>query len=550
MKRIFLALTMLGLFLPAQQLKAEVSFEFFYNNLSDGNWVEVGDYGYCWQPNAASDANWRPYADGYWAYTDVGWTWVSNENFGWATYHYGRWARLADTGWVWVPGTEWGPAWVSWRTGGDQIGWAPLPPARSGEPVYEGRAISGQVDIEFDIGPAYYNFVDIRYIGEPRLREHIHEPSRNVTFISNTVNVTNITYSNATVYNHGPDYGQLSQRSSRPIQRLTLQRQSDVGAGVAFQASAATKVEGGRLVVAAPIRVNKTPPTVAPKAVKTKIQQPKLETGWSGVSDPNAKAQLQQKMKTEDPKKIPPPAALQPPAGAAASPAVTAPPITPGPVVTAPLGRAASPATSPVPATSPAPASPAEEKGKGRGAQKIQPAQPGATPLGTPVKPQTTPFLEKGAKSPPKDTPTQPPSRPSKRAMTDDLRKQPSEAEQEKAGRSMVSPAKKATTTAPPLPPTIPEQEKAKAPRNEMPAGSASQPKMGDQGKPKIERQAPPSTEGAPPGQQGRGPGRGIAPAGAAPQEGGQARGSQGKQPAPKQPKKGGEPSSTAPPGE
>ena len=41
--------------------------------------------------------------------------------------------------------------------------------------------ISGQVDIEFDIGPAYYNFVDVRYIGEPRLRERIYEPSRNVT---------------------------------------------------------------------------------------------------------------------------------------------------------------------------------------------------------------------------------------------------------------------------------------------------------------------------------------------------------------------------------
>ena len=122
---------MLGLSLAAtQQLKADdVSFDFFYNNLNDGNWVEVGDYGYCWQPNAARESSWRPYADGYWAYTDVGWTWVSNEDFGWATYHYGRWARLADTGWVWIPGTEWGPAWVSWRTGGDQVGWAPLPPA-------------------------------------------------------------------------------------------------------------------------------------------------------------------------------------------------------------------------------------------------------------------------------------------------------------------------------------------------------------------------------------------------------------------------------------
>src|ERR1043166_2721499 len=111
----------------------DVSVNFFYDNLNSGSWFEVGDYGYCWQPDVAvNDASWRPYSDGYWAYTDDGWTWVSYEDFGWATYHYGRWTMLNDYGWVWVPGRnedlEWGPAWVSWRTGGDYIGWAPLPP--------------------------------------------------------------------------------------------------------------------------------------------------------------------------------------------------------------------------------------------------------------------------------------------------------------------------------------------------------------------------------------------------------------------------------------
>src|ERR687892_2454816 len=97
MKKILFALTMLALVLPAMpQARADVSIDFFYNNLSGGNWIEVGDYGYGWQPDVAtSDSNWRPYADGYWAYTDVGWTWVSYEDFGWATYHYGRWANLA-----------------------------------------------------------------------------------------------------------------------------------------------------------------------------------------------------------------------------------------------------------------------------------------------------------------------------------------------------------------------------------------------------------------------------------------------------------------------
>src|SRR5207245_1407978 len=210
-----------------QAESAEVSVDFFYNNLNGGSWTEVGDYGYCWQPDVAvNDPSWRPYADGYWVYTDVGWTWVSYEDFGWATYHYGRWVKLADYGWIWVPGNdlEWGPAWVSWRFGGGYCGWAPLPPRR--EVVYEGRPITGHVDIEFDIGPGYYNFCDVRYIGEPVLRDRIFPPTQNVTYITNTVNVTNIIVQNNVVYNYGPDINVVSAYSSRPIQRLTIERQT------------------------------------------------------------------------------------------------------------------------------------------------------------------------------------------------------------------------------------------------------------------------------------------------------------------------------------
>src|SRR5437763_8472681 len=202
MKKILFALAMLVFGASAlQQARADVSIDFFYDNLSGGNWIDVEGYGYGWQPDlAVNDQNWRPYADGYWAYTDAGWTWVSYEDFGWATYHYGRWTNLADYGWVWVPGYEWGPAWVSWRTGGDYVGWAPLPP-QGNEVVYEGTAITGAVDVTFGIGPLYYNFVDIRYIGEPVLRARLIEPARNVTIINNTVNVTNITYNNSIVVN-------------------------------------------------------------------------------------------------------------------------------------------------------------------------------------------------------------------------------------------------------------------------------------------------------------------------------------------------------------
>ena len=370
MKRLLFASAITALVLLAAPLakSADVSVDFFYNNLSGGSWLEVDPYGYCWQPDlAVNDSSWRPYSDGYWAYTDDGWTWVSYEDFGWATYHYGRWTRLADYGWVWVPGADldWGPAWVSWRTGGDHIGWAPLPPRGPGV-VYEGQAIGGNVDIEFDIGPGYYNFCDIRYIGEPVLRSRIVPVSENVTYINQTVNVTNITYQNNTVYNYGPDINVVNRYSSRPIQRLKLERQQNVDLSAAAKTGGMNKVQGNALVVAGPQKLTKPARPQAPPAVKAKVAQPKIEHGWSVAGDANAQNQLKEKIKTQDLKKVPPPTA------AGAAPAAAAPPVEQGRhrgkaaeqfqpgAAASPAGGLASPTASP--------AIPERGKHKGRGA--------------------------------------------------------------------------------------------------------------------------------------------------------------------------------------
>jgi hypothetical protein len=398
MKKIFFAIAMLCLGVSAfQQARGDdLSIDVFYNNLSGGNWIDVEGYGYGWQPDlAVNDSNWRPYADGYWAYTDDGWTWISYEDFGWATYHYGRWANLTDYGWVWFPGSDldWGPAWVSWRTGGDYVGWAPLPPRGVGV-VYEGRPIGPQVDIEFDIGPEYYNFCEVRYIGEPVLRNYIAPPVQNVTYINNTVNVTNITVKNNVVYNYGPNYEVLSAQSARPIQRLSIERQSAANLSAAAKSGALTKVQGNKLVVAAPNRLTKAAPGAKPPAVKTRVAQPKLNRGWAGV--PN-EAQLKQKIKTENPKNVPPPtrAAARgggsppPTAGASLAPpaAAGAPPVSPGPKGKpgrVPPRAAATPA-GPAAGASPSPF----ERGKRPGRPGGRP-QPGATtsPAGgqTPVQ--------------------------------------------------------------------------------------------------------------------------------------------------------------------
>jgi hypothetical protein len=368
MKRTLIALAFFALLLPAARnaTAAEVSIDFFYNNLNGGQWIEVADYGYGWQPDLAlSDPNWRPYVDGYWAYTDLGWTWISYEDFGWATYHYGRWARLADYGWLWFPGSDldWGPAWVSWRVGGGYVGWAPLPPRGPGI-IYRGEALVGPaVDIEFDIGPANYNFIDVRYVGEPVLRDRIFAPTQNVTYINQTVNVTNITYNNSTVYNYGPDYNTLSAQSSRPIQRLTVERQS-VDPTTAVKSGSVTKVQGDKLVIAAPPKIHKPTAQVAPPTVKTKVAQAKVEKGWTGVA--NAE-QLKQKIKTENPKQIPPP--TRGAAGTAAAQASPAAPTTPAATAAGAASTAGSPAE--------------RGKARGRAAERTQAAAT-ASPLASP----------------------------------------------------------------------------------------------------------------------------------------------------------------------
>jgi hypothetical protein len=377
MKKLLFAFALSLLLLPfAPQAKSqEVSFDFFYNNLNGGSWIEVGNYGYCWQPDVVSDSSWRPYADGYWAYTDLGWTWVSYEDFGWATYHYGRWVRLADYGWVWVPGHRWGPAWVSWRFGGGYAGWAPLPPET--EVVYESRPLTGHLDVEFDIGPGCYNFVDVRYIGEPVLRSRIVPYEQNVTYVTQTVNVTNITYKNKTVYNYGPDLNVVNQYSTRPVQTLKLERQTNVDVATAAKSGGLTKVQGNSLVVAAPPEIKNADKQIAPPTVKTKVAQPRIEKGWSMAGDENAKNQLKEKIKTQDLKKVPPPNVGGNAAAANAS---------------------VSPATSAAPALATSPFEKGKGKGKGKQAEQFQAgAGASASPGAAMTSPAASPaFGEKG----------------------------------------------------------------------------------------------------------------------------------------------------------
>ncbi len=301
----FTALAPLAPLAPSARAESEVSFEFFYDNLSPyGDWVEVGDYGTCFRPRDV-DADWSPYTDGYWSYTDAGWTWISYEDFGDITYHYGRWVRTDDVGWCWVPDYEWGPAWVSWRKSDDHVGWAPLPPeARWRSSV----GFSVWVDDQYDIGPTYYNYCPTVDFGAPVIRAVCVSRSRAIGLFGLSVNITNISYNsyNRHVFCGGPDYGYISRYSRRQVPALKLvQNTTIINNNVTIinnqriVRAPRNAVAGNTLQVFAPKVVNKNTTNVIKPHIAQVVAKPQIDKGWAGVTDPVEAKKFRDKVKVE-----------------------------------------------------------------------------------------------------------------------------------------------------------------------------------------------------------------------------------------------------------
>ncbi|HEY5937410.1 MAG TPA: DUF6600 domain-containing protein [Kofleriaceae bacterium] len=94
-----------------------------------GQWVVEAGYGRVWRPHTTVvGADFTPYETcGSWIYTDYGWTFTCDWDWGWLPFHYGQWAWF-DNYWGWCPGYQWSPAWVEWRSNDRYVGWRPRAP--------------------------------------------------------------------------------------------------------------------------------------------------------------------------------------------------------------------------------------------------------------------------------------------------------------------------------------------------------------------------------------------------------------------------------------
>ena len=294
-----LALVLAALAAPLfpQTSRAAVSFEYFQEALSPlGEWIEVADYGLCWRPTGVGE-DWAPYTDGYWAYTDAGWTWVSYEDWGGITYHYGRWIHLVDEGWVWVPEYHWGPAWVSWRSSEDYVGWAPLPPEARWE---ESTGFSTWVDTSYDIGPDSYRFCHTRDFGAPVLAPVCVPCVENVTIILATTNVTNITYNHfsSVVFCGGPDFVNINRHCERPIPSLKLVCEDRVVRGDHGHRPPQV-VRGNQLAVYAPKVQRPVDVKALPITPRRVVGAEKINRGWSRVPDLAAQQQIRERLQKQ-----------------------------------------------------------------------------------------------------------------------------------------------------------------------------------------------------------------------------------------------------------
>jgi hypothetical protein len=230
------------------QAYTTVNFSLFFDALAPyGNWIPTMDYGYIWQP-ADTGADWRPYTDGQWVWTDDGWTWVSYEPWGWATYHYGRWVFTDDYGWVWIPDTVWAPAWVTWYEGSDYIGWAPLPPDNS---FFLQIGIE-PTDYNYYVQPRYCVFVPSSSFLYSNISSVVVPSSRNITIIRNTTNINNITVVNNRVINRGPSVGFVENATRVRVQKMNIvERDADIGT-IVRSGTNSDKIEGRNLYVLRP----------------------------------------------------------------------------------------------------------------------------------------------------------------------------------------------------------------------------------------------------------------------------------------------------------
>jgi hypothetical protein len=337
---IIASISITGFAAAPAKAQITVSISLFHQDLAPhGRWFQHPRWGWAWFPTA-TDPTWRPYSRGRWVWTEEhGWYWASDEAFGWAVYHYGRWAYDEVYGWVWIPGETWGPAWVAFRYGDSDIGWAPLPPETL-------DASYGWDPRYTELSASYYQprwvFIPRRYFLAPRIYLYAAPPARNVIFIRQTVNVTNYITVNRMVVNRSIEPRRIESATGLRVMPARINLVDD-------HRRVGTRQPGANAINVFRASVQRAPDAAPPETARVKPQD---KPRFAIRKDAIAPSERRDAGPTTTPRTNIPPKPTTPPT-TTVPPRITTPPTTAiPPKTTKPPTTALPPRTAP-PSTTP-----------------------------------------------------------------------------------------------------------------------------------------------------------------------------------------------------
>jgi len=279
-----------------------------YDDLDEnGEWRTVPDYGAVWYPTHVA-ADWAPYRYGHWVWVAPwGWTWVEDEPWGFAPFHYGRWAEVGG-GWCWVPGpvvvrpvyapalvvfvggAHFGAA-VSFGGGGGGVGWFPLGPREVYVPPYR---VSERYVQRVNVTNTTVNVVNVTNVYNNRT-------VNNVTYVNQTnvravTVVSHDTFVNARQVNTGIVRVNEQQIRGAQVERnfaVAPVQRSVVGAGAAANARPPAAVMQRQVVAV------QTPPPPRPSFNGAPQQQSRIVRQAATMPQQRGQQQGQQPMQQQ-----------------------------------------------------------------------------------------------------------------------------------------------------------------------------------------------------------------------------------------------------------
>jgi hypothetical protein len=256
-----------------------------YEDLDDhGSWRQTPDNGNVWFPRT-SVPGWAPYHNGHWDYIEPwGYTWVDDEPWGFAPFHYGRWVSYEGS-WGWVPAPPrsegvvyvrpvYAPALVAWVGGphfaigigvggggyapGVSVGWFPLGPREVYVPSYR-------------VSRNYVNNVNV---SNTVVNTTVVNNYYNTTVVNNNVNVTNVKYVNQSVPGAVAATTPQAFTSAQPVAKHAVKVDQREVASAPVRAFTPAAVPAKQAVLGTGAAAAKPPAVLQTRAVVAKVAPP------------------------------------------------------------------------------------------------------------------------------------------------------------------------------------------------------------------------------------------------------------------------------------